>query len=218
MAVSHNHRMDRWFHTVVYAPDQLRQRMAFALSQILVISDRDPSLASDYAGVAEYWDLLAGACLRQLSRPDARGQPQPADGPLPHLPAQPQGRSRDRPAARRELCARTDAALHHRADRAQRRLLAGARCPGAADPDLRPGHDHGARAGLHRLHLRRLLELLRRVAELPADGLLPEPARRPPEGALRHPAARRGSACRTSRRRSTSSSTTPTPRPSSRGS
>jgi uncharacterized protein (DUF1800 family) len=59
VAVSHNHRMDRWFHTVVYAPDQLRQRMAFALSQILVLSDRDASLSSDYFGVAEYWDLLA---------------------------------------------------------------------------------------------------------------------------------------------------------------
>lgn len=59
VAVSHNHRMDRWFHTAVYAPDQLRQRMAYALSQILVVSDRDASLSSDYFGVAEYWDLLA---------------------------------------------------------------------------------------------------------------------------------------------------------------
>lgn len=58
-SVSQSVRMDRWFHTAVYAPDQLRQRMAFALSQILVISDRDATLSGDWAGTAEYWDLLA---------------------------------------------------------------------------------------------------------------------------------------------------------------
>src|SRR5690606_4358859 len=32
-------RIDRWFATAIAAPDQLRQRAAFALSQILVVSD-----------------------------------------------------------------------------------------------------------------------------------------------------------------------------------
>ncbi len=57
--MSQNQRMDRWFHTVVTRPDQLRQRMAFALSQILVISDRNDAISQDWAGVAEYWDILA---------------------------------------------------------------------------------------------------------------------------------------------------------------
>ena len=59
VSVNQSVRMDRWFHTVTYAPDQLRQRMAFALSQILVISDRDATLSGDWAGTAEYWDILA---------------------------------------------------------------------------------------------------------------------------------------------------------------
>ncbi len=52
-------RMDRWFYTAALGPDQLRQRMAFALSQILVISDRNDNLSGDVTGVAEYWDILA---------------------------------------------------------------------------------------------------------------------------------------------------------------
>ena len=40
------------------APDPLRQRMAFALSQILVISDRTEALGVDYIGMANYYDLM----------------------------------------------------------------------------------------------------------------------------------------------------------------
>ncbi len=57
--LSHNQRMNRWFHTAAYAPDQLRQRMAFALSQILVISDQDGTLGGEPVQVTEYWDILA---------------------------------------------------------------------------------------------------------------------------------------------------------------
>ncbi len=51
------YRVERWFNTAVNAPDQLRQRMAFALSQILVISDVGV-LANHPIGVAEYNDIL----------------------------------------------------------------------------------------------------------------------------------------------------------------
>ena len=57
--VSHNQRLDRWFHTALYAPDQLRQRMAFALSQIVVISDQNGTLGGEPIQVSHYWDLLA---------------------------------------------------------------------------------------------------------------------------------------------------------------
>jgi len=50
-------RVERWFNTAVGAPDQLRQRMAYALSQILVLSDVG-TLQNHPLGVAEYNDIL----------------------------------------------------------------------------------------------------------------------------------------------------------------
>lgn len=51
------YRVERWFNTAVTAPDQLRQRVAFALSQIQVISDVG-TLDNNPIGVAEYNDIL----------------------------------------------------------------------------------------------------------------------------------------------------------------
>ncbi len=59
VSISQNQRMDRWFHTAAFGQDQLRQRMAFALSQILVVSDRADALNGNVLGVSEYWDILA---------------------------------------------------------------------------------------------------------------------------------------------------------------
>jgi uncharacterized protein (DUF1800 family) len=67
--INHGNRLDRWFHTATYAPDQLRQRMAFALSQIFVISEQGGALEGEYVQVTEYWDLLARSAFgsyRQL--------------------------------------------------------------------------------------------------------------------------------------------------------
>ena len=50
-------RQEAWWQYAVTAPDQLRQRMAFALSQILVIS-QDSSLSDDNDGVAAFYDIL----------------------------------------------------------------------------------------------------------------------------------------------------------------
>lgn len=50
-------RLDRWFSSALYAPDQLRQRMAFALSQIMVVSDLS-QLGGLPTVVAEYNDIL----------------------------------------------------------------------------------------------------------------------------------------------------------------
>lgn len=58
LAVGQGQRLDRWFHTAVVAPDQLRQRMAFALSQIFVVSDSTDNLTNDWAGIAEFDDIL----------------------------------------------------------------------------------------------------------------------------------------------------------------
>jgi uncharacterized protein (DUF1800 family) len=51
-------RVDAWFANAGAAPDQLRQRVAFALSEILVISDNSDFLTNDVKGIAEYNDLL----------------------------------------------------------------------------------------------------------------------------------------------------------------
>lgn len=48
---------EAWWQNAVTAPDQLRQRMAFALSQIFVISQVGP-LEDKHEGVAKYYDLL----------------------------------------------------------------------------------------------------------------------------------------------------------------
>lgn len=47
-----------WFRVIPFANDQLRQRVAFALSQILVIGDNGLN-AGQTEGAANYWDLLA---------------------------------------------------------------------------------------------------------------------------------------------------------------
>jgi uncharacterized protein (DUF1800 family) len=57
------HQADRqeiWWQHALTAPDQLRQRMAFALSQIFVVSDRASALAviDGARALAHYYDLL----------------------------------------------------------------------------------------------------------------------------------------------------------------
>jgi uncharacterized protein (DUF1800 family) len=59
-SLNSGHRVDRWWVQAVFAPDQLRQRMAFALSQILVTSD---SGGIDTRMIAEYADLLTRNAL-----------------------------------------------------------------------------------------------------------------------------------------------------------
>ncbi|MBS0590744.1 MAG: DUF1800 family protein [Proteobacteria bacterium] len=54
-----NDRMEAWFNNAVTAPDQLRQRVAWALSQIMVVSDQFAGLNQDPIALAEYSDMLA---------------------------------------------------------------------------------------------------------------------------------------------------------------
>lgn len=48
-----------WWNNVLNQPDQLRQRVAFALSQIFVASDLDYLLANSQFGMASYYDMLS---------------------------------------------------------------------------------------------------------------------------------------------------------------
>jgi len=58
-AVNQTQRLNRWYWQAAYAPDQLRQRMAFALSQIFVISDQAAGLNKFYVEMSDYQDMLA---------------------------------------------------------------------------------------------------------------------------------------------------------------
>ena len=57
--VGQGQRLNRWFWQAAYAPDQLRQRMAFALSQIFVVSDQSSAISGDVVPMAHYQDMLA---------------------------------------------------------------------------------------------------------------------------------------------------------------
>jgi uncharacterized protein (DUF1800 family) len=52
-------RQAAWWKIAVTAPDQLRQRVAFALSEIFVISDQNSTISNAQEGAANYYDLLA---------------------------------------------------------------------------------------------------------------------------------------------------------------
>lgn len=52
------HRQAAWWKIVLTEPDQLRQRVAFALSEILVVSDQDPTVNTWQEGTASYHDVL----------------------------------------------------------------------------------------------------------------------------------------------------------------
>ncbi|MEE4297942.1 MAG: DUF1800 domain-containing protein [Pseudomonadales bacterium] len=47
-----------FFENAMLAPDQLRQRVAYALTQIFVVSGRVEEIGSDPAGLASYYDML----------------------------------------------------------------------------------------------------------------------------------------------------------------
>ncbi len=55
-------RMDAWFTNVITRDDQLRQRMAFALSEIMVVS-QNSVLVRTPRGLADYYDLLSRRAL-----------------------------------------------------------------------------------------------------------------------------------------------------------
>lgn len=51
-------REEIWWQNAIAAPDQLRQRVAFAMSEWLVVSDRNGVLEGTPKGMANYYDLL----------------------------------------------------------------------------------------------------------------------------------------------------------------
>ncbi|MEP6940204.1 MAG: DUF1800 family protein [Rudaea sp.] len=68
-------RMEAWFDNAVTAPDQLRQRIAWALSQILVVSDQFAGLNQDPIALAEYYDTLARDSAESIDAGGVRHAP-----------------------------------------------------------------------------------------------------------------------------------------------
>lgn len=58
IAVNEANRQEAWWKIAVTAPDQLRQRIAFALSEIFVVSEQTTSLRPQAEALAKYYDLL----------------------------------------------------------------------------------------------------------------------------------------------------------------
>ncbi|MHB8448425.1 MAG: DUF1800 domain-containing protein [Rudaea sp.] len=59
-SVTNTIRLNRFFWQAVYAPDQLRQRMAYELSQIFVVSDQASDIGNNYmVPLSQYQDMLA---------------------------------------------------------------------------------------------------------------------------------------------------------------
>ncbi len=57
------HRLGAWWQIALQGNDQLRQRMAFALSQILVISDIPDNIEDNQEAVSRYYDVLVRHAL-----------------------------------------------------------------------------------------------------------------------------------------------------------
>ena len=62
-AIHLQNRQSAWFKIALTAPDQLRQRVAYALSQILVISDISLGEDSHTEPVANYYDILGNGAF-----------------------------------------------------------------------------------------------------------------------------------------------------------
>lgn len=63
ISLAPSHRVQRWVDTAVSAPDQLRQRVAWALGQVIVVSDQEATLNGEPIMMAEWNDLLVRNAL-----------------------------------------------------------------------------------------------------------------------------------------------------------
>ncbi len=117
-------------------PDPLRQRVAFALSEILVASDRPEALAVEQQGMANFYDLMvrhAFGNYRDLLYDVAIAS---GDGRVPEPSQQSEGQSRAQDLSGREFRARDHAAVQHRPVAAEQRRHAQAGCAGHSSSRL----------------------------------------------------------------------------------
>jgi len=60
---TYQNRQAAWWKLALTAPDQLRQRVAFALSEILVVSDVNTTLYNNPLAMANYYDVLVNGAF-----------------------------------------------------------------------------------------------------------------------------------------------------------
>ena len=114
---------DTFWQQSLTAPDELRQRVKYALSQMFVISSNNTtSIQNMPRGEASYYDMLGNDAFGNFRQLLAGCHPQSDDGPVPLHAGQRQGQRHHR--SRRKLRARSHAALHHRPVAVERRWLA----------------------------------------------------------------------------------------------
>ncbi|MCB1601751.1 MAG: DUF1800 family protein, partial [Xanthomonadales bacterium] len=58
LEIYQNARQEVWWDRAMRSPDQLRQRVAFALSEILVVSDQSGAIEGTPFGMTHYYDVL----------------------------------------------------------------------------------------------------------------------------------------------------------------
>ena len=140
----------RFFRIRVTGQDQLRQRVAFALSQMWVVSF---SGVSDRLRLSALLADLSRQRVWKLSRSDSSRDAQPRHGPLSEHGEQQQGQSGEEHLGQRKLCARADAALHAGPDAVESGWHAGAGSKQQPDPHLRSGRGNEHGQGAYRLDL-----------------------------------------------------------------
>ena len=138
------------------SPDTLRQRVTLALSELMVIVDRRPRRRRLEAVRGGGLPRPArGQRVRQLPHADcSRCRPAPRWAMYLTFRGSKKANPVTRRAARRELRARADAAVHHRPGPARTSTARVKLVGGAADADLRARRHHRPGARVHRLGLR----------------------------------------------------------------
>ena len=64
---------EAWWKNAVAAPDQLRQRIATALSEFFVVSEIDDNIDGNIPGLASYYDMLADDAFAATTVPNGAG-------------------------------------------------------------------------------------------------------------------------------------------------
>ena len=142
-----------FFTNAITAPDQLRQRVAWALSQIAVTSGAERDLSYAYV-MSRYQSIMFQEAFGNYQTLLCEDHAEPGHGQLSRHGQQRPWRWH--PRGERELRAGNHAALLRRPGGTERRRHDDQGRPGAAsDPDVRPEHHQGIRQGVHRLYVRR---------------------------------------------------------------
>ncbi len=111
-ALTQVHFRQSFWAQAIAGEDQLRQRMAFALSQVFVVSFDRHDAVDEGAGMASYSRHAGRPRLRQLPGPAAGGGHTPDDGHLPQHVAQPEGGRGHRAQRRTRTSRESRCSLH----------------------------------------------------------------------------------------------------------